>query len=312
MSDKHPYIFESESRTSTVRRPEQAEAEMKRFAARLEIPDDTADYAPILTRYVVDIHLNILWYMRRLKRERWWRRLFITGTIILLPAVPLLIWLLSSQSDDGGWSAAELTALITGILAIHKTVAAWLDKRQLFSHFWRASSDLKEMLYAFELDWKGRATDNGALRREFVDAVGMDLTRARQIVREERDHFYQLYSYPSVDVFHKLQETFTQSKQLVDQFQSSGMVQRRARVEAEAARAKQLDDAHRRLRAAQANVAGLEAQLREQEQALAELADTASPDARMRFEQSLATLQAAVDQARQDEIRIQGEVESLK
>lgn len=309
MAKRPSYRFEDSARKESIRSPEQAEETLQTFLARLDIPGNPEDTSGLLRQYVVDVHLNIEWYVRRLRREKVWQRLFVTGSVLLLPGIPVLIWGLSYLSDTAAsWSATQVTAVLTGVLAIHKSVAAWLDKRQLFGHFWRASAELKELLYSFELRWRGKAVAGGALRPELCEALLDDLARAREIVREERRGFYELYKSPSFDVFHKLNEAFTQSQSMTAQFRLPSGEDRVALEQAAAERKKRAEEASRRKLEIEAEIEGLERLLEQQEAALPE----AGERTRGRIEQSIALLYQDMDQARRNLIKVEAELASLR
>lgn len=308
MAKRPSYRFEDSAREESIRSLEQAEETLQVFLARLDIPGNPEDAGGLLRQYIVDVHLNIEWYVRRLHIEKLWQRLFVTGSVLLLPGIPALIWGLSHFSDSTTtWTATQVTAVLTGVLAIHKSVAAWLDKRQLFGHFWRASAELKELLYSFELKWRGKAVAGGALRPELCEALVADLTRARQVVREERQGFYELYKSPSFDVFHKLNEAFTQSQSMTTQLRLPSTQDRAAREQAEAEQKNLAEDASRRKRGLEAELQGLERLLEQQEAALA----GADGPSRGRIEQSVGLLYQDMDQVRRNLIKVEAELASL-
>jgi hypothetical protein len=70
--------------------------------------------------------------------------------------IPLIIFYIGEASTSTGNVTAQVTALLTGLLAVHKSLSSWLDKRKVIGNFWKAESDLKTKLYAFEDKWKGK------------------------------------------------------------------------------------------------------------------------------------------------------------
>ncbi len=309
-------MFESRGGSASVRTREAATAEALIFAQRLGVPEVLARQSDELIDYAVDVHMNIAWYVRRLEREKLWRQVFTISSLALLPLIPALIWLLGAAPGEGGAltveadsgiSAAQLTAMLTGVLAIHKTVAAWLDKRQLFGHFWRASADLKEILYSCEQSWKDEAHADGALRPEFLEALQADLVRVRQILREERQGFYDLYRYPSFDVVHKLTEAFSQSRTLVNDLRSPAQRDRDERALSRKETQAQVVAAKRRLNEIDAQVAGLKALEQEREAQL----EGADERTRLRIEQSLSQIYQSLDQARHERIKVDAELAAL-
>ncbi|WP_428265569.1 hypothetical protein [Haliangium sp.] len=321
MASTPRYQFEARANASSVRSEADAAQEREVFRERLSIPADTKPAGPdetetsgetvdqLLTRYVVHVHLNISWYAERLAREKRWRQLYIACSVLLLLIIPALVWLLAhTSSGDSASVTAQISALITGVLGIHKAMAGWLDKRQLFGHFWRASAELKELLYSLEEEWKGRAVADGALRREFRDALRADIEKARQILHKERQGFYDLYQYPSFDIFHKLNEAFTQGRGLATSLRPAPLLEREAADKREAELDKRVAEAERRKRELDAQIQGLEELVRTQEQSL----DSTDDRTRVRVEQSLMLVQQNLDQARYERIRVDAELASLR
>jgi hypothetical protein len=312
MPNRPSYKFEERTRRQTVRTPEEANDTLETFAARLGIPENLPDrkaLLDLLRPYVVDIHLNIDWYVKRLERERHLQILFTIFSVILLIGIPPLIALLGKLYEgDTARTATLITAMITGILAIHKTLAAWVDKRQLFGHFWRASAELKEVLYSFEQTWDSKAiTSDNTLKPELVQAMQTDLARARHIVREERQGFYEIYQSPAFDVFQRLNDALGQGHSLAQQLRSPTMNERAERELATAQRKQSIEAARRRKLALETEISGLESLSAQENRKLA----GADPAGRARIEQSLHSLQHNIDDARRELIKVQAELVAL-
>lgn len=310
MATRPSYKFEEIVRRQTVRTPADAEHALATFMARLGIPHDRAEQnqlVELLRHYVIEVHLNIDWYVRRLERERRLQLMFTGFSVVLLIGIPPLIALLSKVGEDTVHTAAVITAMITGILAIHKTLAAWLDKRQLFGHFWRTSAELKEVLYSFEQSWAGKAMHDGVPQPDFVTAVQADIARARQIVREERQGFYDIYQSPAFDVFQRLQEAWGQGQSLAQQIRFPPMEERAAREALAAQRKEGAEAARRRKLELEAEIQGLVRLAEEQQQALA----GADPAARARMEQNIEGLLRSVDDARRELVKVSAELIAL-
>lgn len=310
MAHRPSYTFEDLVRKQTVRTPEDATQTLTVFAARLGLPEIATLREALLEplrNYVMEIHLNIDWYVRRLERERRLQLMFTAFSVVLLVGIPPLIALLSQIGKDTVHTAAVVTAMITGILAIHKTLAAWLDKRQLFGHFWRTSAELKEVLYSFEQTWANKAVNGHMVVPEFLLAIQTDVARARQIVRAERQGFYEIYQSPAFDVFQRLHDALGGGQVLAQQFRMPSMEERAAREQSAAQRKQGAEAARRRKLELEAEIQGLQRLATEQQQAL----DSADATARPRLEQNIDVLLHGVDQARRDLIKVEAELVAL-
>lgn len=308
MANRPSYQFEMWARKESIRTPEYADQALDAFTSRLGIVKTPGSLKELLREYVIEVQLNIDWYVRRLERERLMQWMFTGFSVVLLIGIPPLIAWLSHRDDTKTvWTAAQITAMITGILAIHKTLAAWVDKRQLFGHFWRTSAELKELLYSFEQRWHGKATSDAKASPEFVQAMQADIARARQIVRQERQGFYDIYQSPSFDVFQRLNDAFSQSQALAQQFRSPAFDDRAAREQDSTQRKQSIEAVQRRKREIEAQIEGYERLARELQAGL----DSADGPGRARVEQNVEILYQNIDQARRDLIKVDAELAAL-
>jgi hypothetical protein len=308
MANRPSYQFEMWARKESIRTPEYADEALDAFTKRLGIVRTPATLKDMLLEYVIEVQLNIDWYVRRLERERLMQWMFTVFSVVLLIGIPPLIAWLSRRDDTTTvWTAAQITAMITGILAIHKTLAAWVDKRQLFGHFWRTSAELKELLYSFEQRWHGKATSDTGPSPEFVQALQADVARARQIVRQERQGFYDLYQSPAFDVFQRLNETFSQGQALGQQFRSPALDGRAAREQDATQRKQSIETVQRRKREIEAQIQGFDRLACELVAGLG----SADGAGRARIEQNIQILYQNIDEARRDLIKVDAELVAL-
>lgn len=196
------YAFEAGSRTS-FRDKQRAVQEKTKLTRRLGFsrPPPAAVDGRLL-ELAVHCHLAIDWYQRRLREEVRARRRYFFLSLTLLAVIPALLYLLVPQASEGHAAAvvtAQLSAVVTGLLAFQRGVSAWLDKRQVVGGYSRAASQLKTILYSFEQTWEGHAEDAGHAA-EFVAAIKDAIQRCREVVRVETDSYFQTLSYPSLDL----------------------------------------------------------------------------------------------------------------
>lgn len=196
------YAFESGGRTS-FRDKQRATQEKKKLTRRLgfrQSPSAAVDER--LLELAVHCHLAIDWYQARLREEVRARRWYFFLSLSLLAAIPALLYLLAPQATEAHAAAvvtAQISAVVTGLLAFQRGVSAWLDKRQVVGGYSRAASQLKTILYTFEQTWEGQAEDT-VRATEFVAAIKEAIQRCREVVRAETDSYFQTLSYPSLDL----------------------------------------------------------------------------------------------------------------
>ncbi|MCK4465081.1 MAG: hypothetical protein KAU83_05160 [Bacteroidales bacterium] len=216
MEKDNTYIFEKKSRKRS-RSKKEAQTELAKFANRLDLKESHyTGHKDELLEYVMEHHLNIDWYEERLKKERNYRYIFTTISLALLLLIPIgILYLTQLPGISGSSVAAQITAVLTGLLAVHRSLSSWFSKRQLMGHFWKASADLKESLYSFEERWRGNAvTENNKLKDDFVKGVYNGIDYARKIVKEEKINFFKLHSLPSIDLGRTLKEATADAKSL--------------------------------------------------------------------------------------------------
>jgi hypothetical protein len=208
---EHPFEFERDGQSS-LRDRTRAGIERDTLAARLgfsaKIPATMFDEG--LLALATHCNLNISWYQQRLKKEMRARRGYFFVSLSMLLLIPLVIFVISRStsatpaagSATAGQAtlvAAQLSALLTGLLAFQRGISAWLDRRQVVGGYSKASSDLKTILYTFEQTWDSMAT-NPVHATEFAAAIRAATFQCRQVVTSETDSFYQTLSYPTLDI----------------------------------------------------------------------------------------------------------------
>jgi len=151
------YRFESAGRLSTTPNS----ADVQKFAERkLIIPANAIDdkVRTAIAGFMTHHHLAIMRYQTLLNREKNYRAFFIGFSFVLLAFVPVCIFLLSKYLAGSSSNViAQITAMLTGLLAVQKALSSWLDKRVIIGNFYRAQSVLKSNLYTFEDQWRGKA-----------------------------------------------------------------------------------------------------------------------------------------------------------
>lgn len=225
------YSFENEGRRKFSNQGAE-DAALEEFAHRLGFSgSDFKEHRDILLNFILNHHKLILRYEELQNRETKWRYIFIFISLMLLCMIPGVIFMISANNSN---YLAQATAILTGLLAVHKSLSSWLDKRKITGNFWKAKSDLKTKLYAFEDKWKGQAmqavTENGVaknkLKNDFVQEARGAILEARAIVQDEQSKFFDAVTYPSIDLGEVLKDAGNNAKALVSAHQSPKLEQR--------------------------------------------------------------------------------------
>lgn len=220
------YNFENEGRRQFPDKPSEDDA-LRDFKKRLEIADDvelTRDHRNLLLEFILNFHKLISYYQQRRKKENSLRWGFTFLSLFLLAAIPCLIyWVTFYQSDEihAGIVVSQLTAVLTGLISVQKSISSWLDKRKIVGNFWKAESELKTKLYTFEDKWKGQAfviSTNATiktLKESFLIEVKVAIADSRAIVQEEQSKFFEAQIYPSIDLGDVLKSAGITAKDIV-------------------------------------------------------------------------------------------------
>jgi len=208
---RHAYPFEQ--RRWTKQDWVMAEKDRDLLAARLELPpvaDLSEEVQELLLKYTIACHLNISWYQRQREREQRRYRLFVVLAVAVVAATPALVFFLSTRLDSS--QTPLITALLAGIFGTLKCLGAILEHRRLVGLFWKAESDLKTDLYAFEDRWRGklhvdRSRSNQGqepgehdINKDFLLDLKLCVRNAERIRREEQDRFFARFDQVPFDV----------------------------------------------------------------------------------------------------------------
>jgi hypothetical protein len=216
------YNFEGEGRRQFPDANSENDA-LKVFKTRLRIPDDVEladDHRDLLLNFILNFHKVISRYQLLRDKETKMRRWFTGLSLALLFATPLLIFKLTGNEAN---IASQVTAVLTGLIAVQKSISTWLDKRKIVGNFWKAESELKTKLYTFEDKWKGLAfetvTVGGAnkktLKDSFLIEVRAAIADSRAIVQEEQSKFFEAEINPSIDLGDLLKTAGTSAVDIV-------------------------------------------------------------------------------------------------
>lgn len=221
------YNFENEGRRQFLDKPSEDDA-LRDFKKRLEIPDDvelTKDQRNLFLEFILNFHKLISYYQQRREKENRWRIWFTCLSLFLLAAIPCLIyWVTKSYESDkihAGIVVSQLTAVLTGLISVQKSISTWLDTRKIVGNFWKAESDLKTKLYTFEDKWKGQAfviSTNETiktLKESFLLELKVAIADSRAIVQDEQSKFFEAQIFPSIDLGDVLKSAGVTAKDIV-------------------------------------------------------------------------------------------------
>jgi len=215
-----PYAFESQDARGTLRDRQRAREEADKIAGRLGFGTIPATvFGDGLLQLATHCNLAIAWYEAKIRKETRARGAYFFISLGLLLLIPIVLFLMGNLSTFGQPAAvtAQMSAVLTGLLAFQRGVSAWLDRRQIVGTYAKASSDLKTLLYTFEQTWDMMATDPSHAV-EFASALRTAASKSRDIVRRETEAYYQTLSYPTLDLGSLVKSAASDASSLVQTF----------------------------------------------------------------------------------------------
>jgi len=219
MNNRPSYPFER--KRFSYRDEKRSEVALAVFVDRLGLPEQVSQALnEELVDYVTDMHLRISWYEQKLNRERVLSGFYISLTIVLMAAIPALIYYFSGQIEaDTG--IAEIAAVLSGVLAIHKGFASWLEQRRVIGDFWKAMADLKEALYDLEDKHRkeGKNWDEAA-QEDLKKDLQLGIQFAQRVERKEREKFFKNYKTPKFDLVGSLSSIGKKSEDITELYLS--------------------------------------------------------------------------------------------
>jgi len=173
----------------------------------------------LLCTYVRFNHGAAYWYKKkRVKREKS-RANYAKGRIVLLSLLPIGVFALSFLwKDEAG--VTQATLLLSGLMMAFRASSDWMEKNFAASNFTKAISELKEKIYVFESEWKGKAFNGNALTPGCKNALKEGIKQAHEIARNQRETYFTASAPPSIDIMKSLDKARTDVAALIKNYQS--------------------------------------------------------------------------------------------
>lgn len=187
-----------------------AELFLERLGLSISASQLSTESRRLLTRYCSIHQVTIHWYMKKILKKKASQAVYFFVSAGLVILIPTGVWFLPGILDPGGeveLLPAQITGAVTGLLALHRVIQTWFEKRNMIAAWWEASADLKGDLFGLEDRWRGR--DGVIIENEGAHVLGAafraeleaGIASARKIIRKEKDAFYKkLSEHPSLDV----------------------------------------------------------------------------------------------------------------
>jgi hypothetical protein len=151
--------------------------------------------------FLIEAVLGAAWYRKRLRgasRKVW---TYVLLNCLLVVGLPLGLMGLGKLANGANPVVAQITGVLTGVLALQKTLSVWYSAQQRYAAWYKASSDLKSIYYGFVQAWAGKADSDPTA---FVLALRTAAEAARQVISGEQLDYYQKLTLPSFDVLDML------------------------------------------------------------------------------------------------------------
>lgn len=174
------------------------------FKQELSLPVGTnSNLDEHLETFLSEAVLGAAWYQKRCGnayRKIWF---YIIANCALVIGLPLSLIGIAALDKAVTPIPAQVTAVLTGILALQKTLSTWYSSQQRYAAWYKARSDLKSLYYAFVQTWSGKSTATNL----FLPALQAATAAARKIIDDEQENYFQRLALPSFDVLDMLTST---------------------------------------------------------------------------------------------------------
>jgi hypothetical protein len=161
-----------------------------------------------MEEFLLEVVLGAAWYQNRYRGARRKVLGYIALNCLLVVIVPIGIIALGFLAKflqlQTGAVAGQITGVLTGILALQKTLSTWYASQQRYAAWYKSASDLKTIYFAFIQTWSGKTATNEVA---FELALANGSSAARQIISAEQLDYYQKLALPSFDILDMLTST---------------------------------------------------------------------------------------------------------
>ena len=159
---------------------------------------------PVLTQFLVEAILGAAWYAGKYANAKKEVDKYVRRNIYVVIAVPIAVMLLGFVSNHwlhANSIAGQATGILTGVLALQKTLSTWYANQQRYAAWYKAAADLKSIYYGFVGRWGGKGATQLAAMLVDCDA---QTEAARKVIDAEELDFYQRLALPTFDVLDML------------------------------------------------------------------------------------------------------------
>jgi hypothetical protein len=192
-------FIESSDNSKSKRSEGEAQTLLPSFKDALGIREMPADVDEAALDFLIDVVLPIRWYSNKIKtalRQRW---AYIFACILLTILIPVAVIqipkIFDSKTAQG--ILGQFSVILSGILALQKTLAGSMSAQQRYGAWRKASSELKKIWYGFETQW--RKVDLNTQKDDFVKDLQTKRQQAQGILEDEEDDYFTKLTLPSGD-----------------------------------------------------------------------------------------------------------------
>ncbi len=220
------YSFEKYRPLQETRRDNRRSAnDAEILLERLGQPEPEGGYSkhplfPRIRDYCAEVTINIDWYEERRKTtEKQWKR-----TVFFVIAAGLVAATTATVLSHMLNTALAVTIFLAPLLPALQGLASAVDFKARMGSFWKAASDLKELLFLLEEAWRGKdlvkdkvlyVVEGRDVERTFEEVLRLDRITARHICRAERETFFNTFKSPA-DVVAKFSESLSALRNPMD------------------------------------------------------------------------------------------------
>jgi Na+/proline symporter len=134
---------------------ERAQGLLADFKRALGMPADDHKLVKAMLDFIIEVVLGAAWYQKRCDGTKWKVRSYIVLNYFAVIGLPIallgLLWLGENRLHGSTPSmiVSQLTGVLTGILALQKTLSVWYSSQRRYAAWYKSASDLKTLYYSF-------------------------------------------------------------------------------------------------------------------------------------------------------------------
>lgn len=178
------------------------------FVECIGITSDDPNLTVRINEFVAVAHLSAWWFNGRMQavfKTRWiWFAVSLITLLGILTAAYLGPGYLGGNSGDLSQviavTGANITLLLTGVILVFRTINSWMASYADISAYWKGRSDLLDLIYTLETQFRGKDFTDAEVKQRFETALDTKIDEARALTKNAMETIIASWQAPQVDL----------------------------------------------------------------------------------------------------------------